>query len=269
MSVGPPCGSSAVPPVDRGSPAANGRVQPLAGHLNRPVEHLLDRPRGPLDPRLRRAGPEVLRGLHDRDRGIVQVRQRLGQEVRARREVRVHDDQVFGAGLGEGVAQVAGLLAGGPVGPVNIGVAERPSHQAGLLRRPVVKDVSSRLTLVILDEARDGSPGIAEQFNRLAADGQVDVHVRIGRRVPRRDARLVGGEVETGTREIHRQADGLVHDIDSGEDQKGQEHQVLGLEPDLADDEAARADEDHGRQVGQVPLDVGVFLVVIRGMRGH
>ena len=77
------------PPVHRGGPAADGRVQPLAGHLNRTVEHLLDRPRGPLDPRLRRAGPEVLRGLHDRDRGIVQVGQRLGQEVPARREVRV------------------------------------------------------------------------------------------------------------------------------------------------------------------------------------
>ena len=214
-------------------------------------------------------GPEVLGGLHDRDRGIVQVGQRLGQQVPARREVRVQDDQVFGAGLGEGVAQVAGLLASRPVGPVDIGEAERSGHRAGFLRWPVVKDVGLRLTLVVLDEPGHGGPGVAQQFDRLAADGQVDVHVRIGRRLPRRNAGLVGGEVEPAASEIHRQADGLVDDVGGGEEQERREHEVLGLEPDLADDEAARANEDHGRQVGQVPLDIPVFLVIIRGLRRY
>ena len=40
----------------------------------------------------------------------------------------------------------------------------------------------------------------------------------------------------------------------------------MRLEPELADDETARADDQDGRQVGQVPLDVGVFLLVIRGL---
>ena len=40
-------------PVDRGGAAADGRVEPVAGHLDGPVEHLLDRPGGPLDPGLR------------------------------------------------------------------------------------------------------------------------------------------------------------------------------------------------------------------------
>src|ERR1700735_1162943 len=37
-------------PVDRGRPAANGRIETVAGHLNGPVEHLLDWACGPLDP---------------------------------------------------------------------------------------------------------------------------------------------------------------------------------------------------------------------------
>ena len=36
-------------------------------------------------------------------------------------------------------------------------------------------------------------------------------------------------------REIHRQADGLVDDVDGGEEQERRKHQVMGLEPDLAE----------------------------------
>ena len=32
---------------------------------------------------------------------------------------------------------------------------------------------------------------------------------------------------------------------------------------------ASRADDQDGRQVGQVPLDIGVFFIVIRGLRKH
>ena len=116
--------------------------------------------------------------------------------------------------------------------------AERLGHRAGLVGRSVVKDEGLRFALVVLDETQHGGPRIAEQFDRLAADGQVDIHVRIGLRVPGREEGLMGGQVEPGAREIDRQADGLADEVGSGEEQERREHQVLGLEPDLAEDEA-------------------------------
>ena len=256
-------------PVNCGRTAAHGRVQPVAGHLDRPVEHFLDRPCCLFDPGLRGAAPEILRGLHDRDRGIVQVRKGLGEEVPPRSEIRVQDDQVFGIGPGEGVPQVASLLAGGPVGSVDIAEAEGLGHQAGLTGRSVVKDIGPRTAGVFLDEVSDGGPGVAEQFDRLAADGQVDIHVGISGRAPGPDPRLMNGEVEPVAGEIQRQAYRLVDDVRGGEKQERRQHQVVQFEAQLASDQAARADEDHGRQVGQVPPDVEVFLVVVRGMRRH
>jgi hypothetical protein len=79
----------------------------------------------------------------------------------------------------------------------------------------------------------------------------------------------MGGKVESAAGEIHRQANGLVDDVDGGEEEERRKHEVMGLEPDLTVDQAARADEDHGRQVEKVPLDIQVLLVVARGMRGH
>jgi hypothetical protein len=35
------------------------------------------------------------------------------------------------------------------------------------------------------------------------------------------------------------------------------------LEPDLADDEAASTNDEYGRQIRQVPVDIGVFLFVV------
>jgi hypothetical protein len=81
--------------------------------------------------------------------------------------------------------------------------------------------------------------------------------------VPRRYFCLVRGQVEPGASEVHRQADGLVYHKSRGEQQDGPERQILGFQPELADDEADRADQDHGGQVGQVPLDVEVLFVVV------
>jgi hypothetical protein len=198
----------------------HGGVQPVPGYLDRPVEHLLNRPSRPLDPPLRRAAPEVLGSLHDADLGIVHVGKRLGQEVAPHREIRIQDDQVFRASPGEGVAQVAGLLARGPVRAVDVAEAEELGHRAGVLGRSVVEDVGSRLARVFLHQIKDGLPGIAEQFNRLTADGQVDIYVRVGIRVPRLDARLVSIEVEAGSGEIYRQADRLIDEVRGGEEQE-------------------------------------------------
>ena len=41
------------------------------------------------------------------------------------------------------------------------------------------------------------------------------------------------------------------------------------LEPDLADDDAARAHDERSRQVGQVPVDVGILLAVARRRGEH
>ena len=79
----------------------------------------------------------------------------------------------------------------------------------------------------------------------------------------------MGGQVEAAAGEVHRQADHLVDHVRAGEGQERQQHQVLQLEPDLADDQAGRADDEGRRQVGQVPLDVGVFLFVVRRLGKH
>ena len=254
-------------PVDRRGPAADGRAEPVASHLNRPVEDLLNRSRGPLNPGLRGTAPEVLRGLHDRDRRIIQVGQGLGQEVPPGCEVRVQDDQELGAGLGERMAQVAGFLAGRPVWPVQIAEAERPGHRARGLGRPVVEHERSRVALVLADQAQDRGPRVTQQVDRLAADGQVNVHVRVGGRPPRLDTRLVSIQVESGPREIHRQAGRLVDDENGGEEQERRQRQVLRLEPELAEHDAARADHDDRGQIRQVPPDVRVLFLVIGGTR--
>ena len=255
------------PPVDGRGAAAHGRAQPVAGHLDRPVEDLLNRSRGPLDPGLPGAAPEVLRGLHDRDLRIVQVGQRLGQEVPPGREIRVQDDQVLGAGLGERVPQVAGLLARGPVRPAEVTEAEGLRHRASVPGRAVVEHPGVRIALVVLDETQHRGPGVAEQLGGLAADGQVDVHVRVAGRPPGPDARQVGVQVESRPGEIHRHADQLIDDEDGGEQQERRQRQVLRLEPDLAEGDAARADDDDGGQVRQVPPDITVLFLVVRRMR--
>ena len=88
------------PPVHRGGAHADGLAEPVPGHLDRPVEDLLDRAGRPLDPGLPRAAAEVLRRLDDGDRRIVHVGERLGQEVAARREVGVQDDDELALGAG-------------------------------------------------------------------------------------------------------------------------------------------------------------------------
>ena len=81
--------------------------------------------------------------------------------------------------------------------------------------------------------------------------------------VPGLDTGLMSRQVEAAAAEVHRQADHLIQRIAAGEDHERPEHRVLGLEPDLADDETGRADRENRRQVGQVALQVGIFLDVI------
>jgi len=68
--------------------------------------------------------PEELGRLDDRDRRVVHVGKRLGEEIAARREVGVQDDQVLATGTREGVPQVAALLIGAQVGPADVAEAE-------------------------------------------------------------------------------------------------------------------------------------------------
>ena len=169
------------------------------------------------------------------------------------------------AGAGEGVPQVAALLVGAQIGPADVAEAERLRHRAGLVARPVVEDVGLGGPRVARDEGGDGLPGVAEHLDRLAADRQVDIDAGVGGRVPGPDARLVGGQVEAPAGEVHRQADHLVDDVGGGEHHERPQRRVVGLEPDLADDEAGRADHQPGSQVEQVAVGVGVLLVVIGG----
>ena len=231
------------PPVDRRRADAGGLPEPVAGHLHRPVEHLLDRAGGVLDPRLRRALPEELGGLDDSGHWVVHVGEGLGQEVGPRREVRVEDDQVLAAGAGEGVPQVAALLIGAQIGPADVAETERLRRRAGLVARPVVEDVGLGAPRVGRDELEDRVPGAAEHLDRLAADRQVDVDARVRLRVPGPDPRPVGREVEAAAGEVHRQADRLVDEVGDGDGQERPQRRAGCFEPELADDQAGRADD--------------------------
>jgi len=127
------------PPVDRGRADADGRAEPVPCDLDRPVEHLLDRASGVLDPRLRGAAPEELGRLDNRDFRVVQVGKRLGEEVAPRREVGVQDDQVFAIRAGEGVPQVAALLADAQIRSADVAEAEGLGHRTSLVRGAVVE----------------------------------------------------------------------------------------------------------------------------------
>src|ERR1022692_1900972 len=113
-------------PVDRAGAYADGRVEPVAANLDGPVEQFLDRPGGTLHPGLPGIGAEELGRLDDGDIGVIEVRQGLDQEVRARREVGVEYDEELAATMGKGVSQVARFLVLAPVRPDDV-----PEPEAG------------------------------------------------------------------------------------------------------------------------------------------
>ena len=233
-------------------------------HLDGPVEDLLDGTGRVLDPGLLGALPEVLRGYHDAQLRVVQVGQGLGQEVGPRREVGVEDDDELAARPGERVAQVAGLLVHPLARPPDVVQPDVRGQGLGLVGWPVIQD--ERLSRPGIGGQQPGhrGPGVVQHLDGLAADRQEDVHVGIAGRVPRRDPRLVRGEVEAAPGEVHRQAGHQVQHIRRGEHHERPHRRVVHLEPDLADRQAGRADDNGGGQVGQVPLQVGVLLGVIR-----
>ncbi len=128
-------------PVDRRGSDADRLAEPIAGHLNRPVKHLLDRPCGVLDPALAGALAEELGRLDYRDSRIVQIREQLGEKVEAGREIGVQDDQELARRPSEGIAEVAGLLAGRAVRSPNVGESEGLRAVARLVGPTVVQDI--------------------------------------------------------------------------------------------------------------------------------
>ncbi len=134
------------PPVHRGGAHADGRAEPVPGHLDRAVEHLLDRAGRPLDPGLPAVLPRKYCGVCTIAIGrVVHVGQRLGQEVAARREVGVQDDDELAVGAGERVPQVAALLVLAGIGPHPVAEAEL-GGQPGRLRVVAVVQHVGRAT---------------------------------------------------------------------------------------------------------------------------
>src|SRR5262245_42284931 len=98
-------------PVDGAGTYADGTVPALPGDLDRAVEQLLHRPGPTLDPVLLVQQPEVLRRLDDSDHRIgLQVRKQLVEQIRARSEVGVEDEDVLPKGLMEPEQEIPGLL---------------------------------------------------------------------------------------------------------------------------------------------------------------
>ena len=144
------------PPVDGRGADADGGVEAVPGGLNRPVEDFLHGSGRVLDPVLVRTGPEVLRTLDDGDLRVVQIRQQLGQEVTPGCEVSVEDDNQLGIGTGEGIPQVACLLALGQIRPADVFEAELRGHGLRLVGRAVVEHV--RLGHALIDRRRGPIP---------------------------------------------------------------------------------------------------------------
>ncbi len=255
------------PPVHGVGADAQRRAEPVPRHLHGPVEHLQGGARGPLYPGLAPAGPEELRGLHDPDTGIVQVRQRLGQEVRPGPEVGVEYHDVLAARPPEGVVEVARLLVLADDRAAHVGEPEPGGLRPGLLARAVIQHIDVGGARVGLHQLEDTGPGVAQDLDRLAADGQEDVHRRVARRPPGADQRLVRGQVEAAAGEVHRQAHQLVDEVGDGigPEQRDRVREHMGvphLEPHLGDDQAQRRDGQRRRQQRQRPPCVGVLLGV-------
>ena len=250
------------PPVHRRGPDAGGRAEAVAADLDGPVEHLLHRPGRVLQPRLVGTLPEELGGLDDGQGRVVHIGQGLGQEVGPGHEVGVQDEDELAGGLGKGVAQVAALLVHPLAGPPDVGQPEGGGQVLGLVRRPVVEDVRLDRAGVGGQQRANGCPGVPQHLDRLAADRQENVHAGIGRRTPRLDESPMGRHVEAAPAEVHRQADHLVQRVAAGENHERPERRLLELEAQLADDQAGGADGQDRGQVGQIPVQIAIFLGV-------
>src|SRR5262249_52067286 len=99
------------PAVDGAAPDAYRAGAVLPGGLYRAVEEILQGACAALDPVLMVRHARELRRLHDRQlRVALEVRQHLGEEVGARGEVGVEDEDELAVAVAEAVLEVARLL---------------------------------------------------------------------------------------------------------------------------------------------------------------
>ena len=123
--------------------------------------------------------PEVLRGLHEPDAGVVQVGQRLGQEIRAGPEVGVEDDDVLAARANRGVRSGCPTSCDSRGWAAGCSEAKRLGSCAGpRVARPVVEHEGLCKAGIRVDQLEYAGPGVAEHLHGLAADRQEDVHCR-------------------------------------------------------------------------------------------
>ena len=111
-------------------------------------------------------------------------------------------------------------------------------------------------------------PGIAKHVDRLAADRQVDVHIRVARGLPGTDPPDVRGQVETPGRDVHRNLHGLPGQEDQGVPAEDRQDRLADLQPHLRDDQAQRAKRDCRGQDRQRAPGVRGLLPVVRRL-GH
>src|SRR4029077_13269543 len=118
-----------------------------------------------------------------------------------------------------------------------------------------------------MDELEYACPGVAQDFDRLTADRQGDIHRWVGSRLPAGDKVLVLSLIETPAGEVHRNAYCLIDDVEERVAGKWQRGMIADLEPGLCGAHNHRADDDDAGQVGQGPPDVGPLFLGSRRFR--
>ena len=213
---------------------------------------------------------EVLRRLHDPHLGEQrEVGQRLIEQVRPRREVRVEQQDEVPVGDLESVLEVAGLLVPAAVRPDGVGEPELPGQPLHLGPGAVVEHVRRELAVVGGAQRRDVCPAVAQQFDRLAVGRQEDVDGGVPQRQPAGDDLPVLGQIETAPYPVgqqrHEEGQGAKHH----KRRVNQEPRRVIKQPDLAVHQRREGQHGADRQYPAVPPDVGVLLLVGRRHRKH
>jgi hypothetical protein len=237
----------------------------LPGHLDQPVEQLLDGARTALQPALPVVGPEELRGLDDAQVLVgVEVGHHLVEHVVARAEVRVEHEDELAHRAAVRVPEVAGLHVPAAVRPALVGEAERQRHFGALVGDRVVEHVHLHRPRVVLHHPAHVPPGVAQHVDRLAADRQEHVDRRVALRSPPLDQMAVRHEVEVGRERVDDDRDQVVQDGEYEQrDQEQQPRRELD-EQRLAHRQAGEAERRGQHDDPQAAPAVGPLVLVGR-----
>jgi hypothetical protein len=206
---------------------------------------------------------EVLRGLDDPDAGVIEVGERLVEEVGPRNEVGVDHDDELTVGAVEGRDEIAGLLPLPAVGSDGVAQPVTLSELPYPFLVGVVEDVHAKDP--VPTQARQPVEGVLEHLEVLAAARKEDVDRRSMGGLPGRhqhamalEGRAPRLQAEPEVDEHRRQHERQEHQADGGVHIAAQD-----------EDEAARRDRLRGEQPQERPSSVARRQVAVALLVGR